>query len=122
MIAWSAIAAGLAIVVALAHSAISERVILQPLFRQPAQGLLATEPGRGIVRAVFHIPSVAWAALGLGVWLNRLQNGPDLVAVIAMIVFASSAISNLVALRRPHPGGLLLLLATATTATDLIVN
>lgn len=122
MIAWSAIAAGLAIVVALAHSAISERVILQPLFRQPAQGLLATEPGRGIVRAVFHIPSVAWAALGLGVWLNRLQNGPDLVAVIAMIVFASSAIGNLVALRRPHPGGLLLLLATAATATDLIVN
>lgn len=122
MIAWSAIAAGLAIVVALAHSAISERVILQPLFRQPAQGLLATEPGRGIVRAVFRMPSVAWAALGLGVWLNRLQNCPDLVAVIAMIVFASSAIGNLVALRRPHPGGLLLLLATAATATDLIVN
>ncbi|WP_188237739.1 hypothetical protein [Sphingopyxis sp. LK2115] len=122
MIAWSAIAAGLAVIVALAHSVISERVILRPLFRQPAQGILDTAPGRNIVRAIFHMPSVAWAALGLGVWFNRLQDGPDLIAVIAMIVFASSAIGNLVALRRPHPGGVLLLLATAATATDLFVN
>lgn len=122
MILWSATAAGLAVVVALAHSVISERVILQPLFRQPSQGILDTAPGRDIVRAVFHMPSIAWAALGLGVWLNRLQNGPDLLAVIAMIVFASSAAGNLIALRRPHPGGLLLLAATAATATDLFVN
>ena len=55
MILWSATAAGLAVVVALAHSVISERVILQPLFRQPSQGILDTAPGRDIVRAVFHI-------------------------------------------------------------------
>ena len=122
MIAWSAIAAGLAVIVALAHSVISERVILRPLFRQPAQGIFDTAPGRDIVRAIFHMPSVAWAALGLGVWFNRLQDGPDLIAVIAMIVFASSAVGNLGALRRPHPGGVLLLIATAATATDLFVN
>lgn len=122
MIIWSAIAASLTVVVALAHSVISERVILRPLFGQPAQGVLATAPGRNIVRAVFHMPSIAWAALGLGVLFNRMQNGPDLIAVIAMIVFASSALGNLIALRRPHPGGVLLLIATAATATDLIVN
>lgn len=119
---WAILAATLAVVVAVAHSILSERVILVPLFREPARGVLRAPAMRNITRALFHMPSVAWAALGVGVLLNRVQGGPDLIAYVAMIVFASSAIGNLVALRRPHPGGLLLLLATAATAADIIVN
>ena len=122
MMIWSALAATLAVVVAVAHSIISERVILVPLFREAAGGVLQASAMRNITRALFHMPSVAWAALGVGVVLNRIHGGPDLIAYVAMIVFISSAIGNLVALRRPHPGGLLLLLATAATATDIIVN
>jgi len=119
---WAALAATLAVVVAAAHSIISERVILVPLFREPARGVLQAPAMRNITRALFHMPSVAWAALGVGVVLNRIQGGPDLIAYVAMTVFAASAIGNLVALHRPHPGGLLLLLATAATAADIVVN
>ena len=119
---WSLAAAILAVIVAVAHSVISERAILVPLFRQPARGVLETPAMRRITRAVFHMPSVAWAALGVGVAVNRAQGGPDLIALIAIVVFSCSAIGNLTALRRPHPGGLLLLIATAATAADILVN
>lgn len=122
MLIWSAIAAILAVSVAIAHSVLSETIILSPLFREPARGVLQTSAGRNIVRAVFHMPSVAWAALGIGVCINRQQGGPDLIAQVAVIVFAASAIANLVALRRPHPGGLLLLVAAAATAADIVAN
>lgn len=119
---WALATAILAVIVAVAHSVISERVILVPLFREQSRGVLGAPAMRSITRAVFHMPSVAWAALGIGVALNRAQGGPDLIAQIAMVVFACSAIGNLLALRRPHPGGLLLLVATAATATDILVN
>jgi hypothetical protein len=122
MIVWSASAAILAVIVAIAHSVLSERVILVPLFHEPVSDVLQSRAMRNITRAVFHMPSIAWAALGVGVLLNRIQGGPDLIAYVAMIVFTASAIGNLIALRRLHPGGLLLLLATAATAADIFVN
>lgn len=122
MLIYAIIVAVLGLVVALAHSVLSERVILGPLYREQTNGLLATRATRDIIRAVFHMPSLAWAGLGIAVLLNRLQSGSDLLPITAAIIFALSGIGNLVALRRSHPGGLILLAMAIATIADIRFN
>ena len=122
MLIYAIIVAVLGLIVAVAHSVLSERVILGPLYREQTGGLLAAQAMRDIIRAVFHIPSLAWAGLGLAVLLNRLQAGSDLLPVTAAIIFALSGIGNLAALRRPHPGGLILLAMAIATIADTRFN
>lgn len=122
MLIYAIIVAVLGVIVALAHSVIGERVILGPLYREPTNGLLAARAMRDIIRAVFHIPSLAWAGLGIAVLLNRLQSGSDLLPIMAAIIFALSGIGNLAALRRPHPGGIILLAMAFATIADIRFN
>jgi hypothetical protein len=65
------------------------------------------------------MPSLAWAVLGVAVVVARIEGGNPLLSVVAAILFAGSGIGNLVALRRPHFGGLMLLAAAALTLADL---
>lgn len=122
MLIYASIVAVLGLIVALAHSVLSERVILGPLYRERTDGLLAARATRDIIRAVFHIPSLAWAGLGIAVLLNRMQSGSDLLPITAAIIFTLSGLGNLAALRRPHPGGILLLTMAIATIADLRFN
>ncbi len=122
MLIYAIIVAALGLIVAIAHSVIGERAILGPLYRERTTGLLAARAMRDIIRAVFHIPSLAWAGLGVAVLLNRLQSGSDLLPITAAIIFALSGIGNLAALRRPHPGGLILLAMAMATVADIGFN
>ncbi|MEH6700934.1 hypothetical protein [Parasphingorhabdus sp.] len=122
MLIYAIIVAVLGLVVAVAHSVLGEKVILGPLYREQTSGLLAARATRDIIRAVFHVPSLAWAGLGIAVLLNRLQSGSDLLPVTAAIIFALSGIGNLAALRRPHPGGLILLAMAFATIADIRFN
>lgn len=122
MLIYAIIVAVLGLIVAVAHSVLGERMILRPLYREQTSGLLAARAMRDIVRAVFHIPSLAWAGLGIAVLLNRLQSGSDLLPLTAAIIFALSGIGNLAALRRPHPGGLILLAMAIATIADIRFN
>ena len=119
---YAIIVATLGVIVAVAHSILSERVLLGPLYRERTEGLLAAKPMRDIIRAVFHMPSIAWAGLGIAVLLNRLQDGSDLLPATAAIIFMLSGTGNLAALRRPHPGGLVLLAMAIATITDIWIN
>lgn len=112
-------AAALALATAVGHSITGERRILQPLYSGEPAGVLRSRATRAILRAVFHVPSFAWATLGIGVLLGRLGGGDRLVASLAAVVFAGCAVANLAALRRPHPGGLMLLGAAALCGADL---
>lgn len=114
--------AALGIIVAVAHSVLSERVLLGPLYRERSDGLLAAQPTRDIIRAVFHMPSLAWAGLAIAVLLNRMQDGSDLLPITAGVIFALSGIGNLAALRRPHPGGLILIAMASLTIADILMN
>ena len=119
---YATIVAVLGLIVAIAHSVLSERSILGPLYRERTDGLLTARATRDIVRAVFHMPSLAWAGLGIAVLLNRLQSGSDLLPITAAIIFALSGIGNLAALRRPHPGGLILSGMAMVTIADIRFN
>lgn len=122
MLIYASMVAVLGLIVAIAHSILGERVILGPLYRERTEGLLAARAMRDIVRAVFHIPSLVWVGLGIAVLLNRMQAGSDLLPITAAIIFALSGIGNLVALRRPHPGGIILLTMAIATIADLRFN
>lgn len=122
MLLYAIVAAVLGVIVAIAHSVLGERVLLGPLYREPSTGVLASRASRDIFRAVFHIPSIAWSALGIAVLVNRIQGGGDLLPVTAAIIFTVSGIGNLAALRRPHPGGLILLAMAAATLADIYFN
>ena len=122
MLMYAIIVAVLGVIVAIAHSVLGERVILGPLYREQTTGLLAARATRDILRAVFHIPSLAWGGLGIAVLLNRLQSGSDLLPIVAATIFALSAFANIAALRRPHPGGLILLAMAITTIADIRFN
>jgi hypothetical protein len=106
---------------AIGHSVVSERAILGPLFAGERVGILKSRANRAIIRAVFHLPSITWAALGIGVLVGRLQGGDPLLSIVAAIVFACSGIGNVVALRRPFIGGLVLVAAATLTLADLLL-
>ena len=76
----------------------------------------------GVIVAIAHIPSLAWAGLGIAVLLNRLQSGSDLLPIIAATIFALSGVANIAALRRPHPGGVILLAMAFATIADIRFN
>src|ERR1700730_4731703 len=105
-IAFAAGAAILGIATAIGHSPISERKILGPLYAGNPGGVLKSRRTRAVIRAVFHMPSIAWAVLGIAVLAARIQGGNPLLSIVAAIIFTASGIGNLAALRRPHVGGL----------------
>ncbi|WP_422345545.1 hypothetical protein [Parasphingorhabdus sp.] len=112
----------IAVTVAAAHYILGERVVLKPLFAEPTEGLLSAPSMRRLTWAMFQLHSLVWASLGIAVLLNRLQGGSDLIGYLAILIFTTSGIGNFAALRRPHPGGILLILAAATSAADIWFN
>jgi hypothetical protein len=118
-IIFAAGAAILAVACAIGHSLISERKLLRPLYAEPRSRLFAARTTRDITRVVFHIPSMAWAVLGIAVLTARIEGGNQLLGIVAAIVFAGSGLGNLAALRRLHAGGLMMIGAAALTLADL---
>ncbi len=115
-------AAILGLGVAVAHFVIGDRVVLQPLFREQTGGILASKSVRDLTWSMFQLHSLVWASLGVAVLVNRWQGGSDLIAYLAMLIFAVSGLANLLTLRRPHPGGIMLLFAAAASAADIAFN
>jgi hypothetical protein len=118
-IAFAAGAAILGVAAAIGHSLIGERKILGPLYAGNPGGVLKSRSTRAIIRAVFHMPSLVWAVLGIAVLVAHIEGGNPLLGIVAAILFTGSGIGNLAALRRPHFGGLMMLGAAALTLADL---
>ena len=108
----------LGVLTAIGHTVIGERRIFGPLAREDQQGVLAPPRAQRIMRAVWHLPSLTWALLGLAVLSARLNGGDLYVTAIAAIIYGVSGAANLTALRMPHFGGLMLLAAAALTLAD----
>lgn len=118
----AAMVAVLSLVVAVAHSSIGERRIFRPLSGETQTGALRDPSTRAVVRAVWHLPSVAWALLGVGVLVARLDGGDGLVSILAATLFGVSGLANVTALRRPFIGGLLLMAMAGLVAAEWFVS
>jgi hypothetical protein len=118
----AAAVAVLSLVVAVAHSSIGERRIFRPLAGETQTGALRDPFARPILRAVWHLPSVAWALLGVGVLVARLNGGDVLVSALAATLFGVSGVANVTALKRPFIGGLLLMGMAGLVVADVLVS
>jgi hypothetical protein len=112
----------LGLATAIGHSLLSERLILRPLEQDSHVRQLLRRSTRRVMRLVFHLPSAAWAVLGVAVVAARLSGGNGLLSLVAALLFAISGIGNLTALRRLHFGGLMLVAAAGLTAADWAVH
>jgi hypothetical protein len=91
-------AAGLAALVAIAHSVLGERYILIRLFRRDTLPKLfgGTEFTRRTLRFAWHITSVAW--LGLAALLVAVASARADAATITRIVAVTFAVTGVIAL------------------------
>jgi hypothetical protein len=113
--AWVAI---LGIAAAIGHSLTGERKILGPLYAGNRDGVLKSRATRAVIRGIFHMPSMVWSVLGIAILAARVEGGNPLLSIVAATIFAASGVGNLVALRRPHIGGLVLVATAALALAD----
>lgn len=111
---------GLGVFAAFAHSYLSERILLGPLYAEGASTILKNPRTRGIIRAVFHIPSAAWAILGAAlIYASLTATKPPLLIYAASGVFLVSGLGNFAGLRRIHLGAIVLISAAALAIAGL---
>lgn len=99
---------------AVGHSWLGETKILGPLYQErTGEGVLKSAATRRTLRAVFHLPSVAWALTGIltfgFVWHGTTP--PIWFVVYGVVLYGLSAIGNFWGLRRIHIGNVMLTLA-----------
>ena len=87
------------------HSLLGERNVLRPLFAEDASAFLRKGRMRELFRGVWHLPSLAWAILGVALVQAGLAGAGNAVAATAGTIFALSGLANWMALRSFHIGG-----------------
>ena len=67
------------------------------------------------------MPSMVWSVLGIAILAARVEGRNPLLSIVATTIFAASGVGNLLALRRPHIGGLVLEVTAALALADLML-
>ncbi len=109
------LASGLALLTAIAHSVLSERLFLRRLRTEAVAGtVFSSQVAKRLVTAMFHLASLCWTGMAVALLLLEPESGGyrETLLIFAAI-YAVSGIGNLWAVQRPHPGGVMLLLTSA---------
>lgn len=115
------LAAALALIAAVGHSYLSERLFLRPLRADPAAtGVLGNPVARRLVVGMFHLASVCWAGMAVSMLLLDPQaSGHRATLQIYAAIYALSGLGNFWAVGGPHPGGILILSSAALILLSL---
>ena len=111
------ISALIAVVVGAVHSILGEWKVLRPLYEnRGASAALSIAGARRVIRAVWHMPSLIWAATGIVTYgfVYHDTQPPGFFVIYASIIYLIGAIGNAWSLRKLHVGSLLLTLAAGT--------
>jgi hypothetical protein len=117
------LASGLALLAAVGHSYLSERLFLVPLRAETLEGsVFSGAVPKKLAVAMFHLASLCWASMAIGLLLLEPGTGGyrDALLIYA-VVYAISAIGNFWAVGKPHPGGVLLLAASGSILAALSI-
>ena len=115
------LASVLALLTALGHSYLTERMLLRPLRAETALGsVFSGEAPKKLATAMFHFPSLCWIGMAISMLLLEPASGGyrETLHIYAGI-YAVSGIGNFWAVGRPHPGGILLLSASTLILSAL---
>ena len=109
------LACGLALLAAAGHSFLSERLFLMPLRSEAIEGsVFSTDVAKRLAVAMFHLASLCWVSMALSLLvLEPGAEGYEATLGLYAAVYAISGLGNFWAVRRPHPGGVLLLATSA---------
>lgn len=106
---------------AIGHSYLSERFVLAPMLAQSDANRVLKRPDmQRLMRGIWHLPSFIWSlTAGVTVWLLLAPDMFDAPAravfcIFGVGIYASSALVNVLALRTPHIGNILLSIAAVT--------
>lgn len=113
----------LGIIAGFAHSYLGERNILWRLFAEGNSQALQKGRMRELLRAVWHIPSLAWIVLGLALVHAGFSGRSDVVlAAMAGAIFALSGLANWIALKSFHISGAVLVAAGLLSLASIVVD
>jgi hypothetical protein len=98
---YTLVAAGLAIFSGFGHAFLGETNLLTPLFREGESTMLTRRRARDLLRLVWHLAGAIWILIGLFLLLFP-EDQP--LRILAIVIFAVSALANFVALRKLHIG------------------
>jgi hypothetical protein len=103
----------LALLSAVGHSYLSERIYLRPLRAERADGVFSGDASKRLVTAMFHAPSLCWLGLAISMALLGPACGGYIETLLCYAsIFAISGLGNFWATGRPHFGGVMLLSAS----------
>ena len=96
----------LAVLTAVSHSVLSERIFLRPLRAEPnSDTVFSGAAPRRLATAMFHLPSLCWVTMAASMLvLHPGTAGYRTALHLFAGVFAISALGNFWAVGRPHPG------------------
>lgn len=117
------LAAAFATCTAIAHSILSERLVLRPLRAETIPGSVVSGTSRQrLVSAMFHLPSIFWFGLAVSMLLMDPEaSSSRSTLLVYATLFALSGIGNFWALSSPHPGGFMLLATAALICVALFL-
>lgn len=101
-------------VTAIVHGVIMQRHIIKPLLATPGVGQNMSRTALRLIGPLLQVSTIVWLVMGvLLIWAGfRATGEPRLfVSVAGAIVYGHAAIANAVAVRRLHPGWILMGLA-----------
>jgi hypothetical protein len=109
------LASALALLTAAGHSLLSERMLLRPLRAETAGGTVFSDDARKkLATAMFHFPSLCWVGMAVSMLLlEPATGGYRETLLIYAGIYAVSGAGNFWATGRPHPGGVMLVAASA---------
>ena len=111
----------LALLTAVGHSYLTEMTFLRPLRAESVAGtVFAGDVPKRLATAMFHFPSLCWVGMAVSMLLlDPTSGGYRETLHIYAGIYAVSGVGNFWATGRPHPGGVLLLSASALTLAAL---
>ena len=104
----------LALLAAVGHSYLSERMYLRPLRAETgADSVFSNDASKRLVTAMFHSPSLCWLGLAISMLLLEPACGGYVETLLCYAgIFGISGLGNFWATGRPHFGGIMLLSAS----------
>jgi len=109
-------------VTAIVHGFVMQRQLIEPLLATPGVGQNMSRTALRLVGPLLRVSTLVWFVTGgLLIWAGLRATGEprSVVGAAGAIVYGHAAIANAVAVRRLHPGWILMGLAAGLTIVGI---
>ena len=108
-------AGSLGLLTAVIHGFIMQRRMIRPLNEHLSDQRIISRAGRDLLSPLLHVSTLAWALAGVALIYSALAGGrgtQNLASAIGVALYLHASVANARAVRSPHPGWILMGVAT----------